>query len=101
MINMEDQEIQSHFEHLIFYIPSMIVSVTVLVLLLDSLVSKISCCLFGAITKIHLLIEEEQQQPELTQKTSADLEADNKQLRELVTSLHQKQQTTSLEVICN
>lgn len=47
--------------------------------------------------------EEEQQQPELTQKTSADeqekpdLEADNKQLRELVTSLHQKQQTTSLE----
>jgi len=59
------------------------------------------------LTKIHLLIEEEQQQPKLTQKTSADeqekpdLEADNKQLRELVTSLHQKQQTTSLEVICN
>lgn len=48
MINMEDQEIQSHFEHLIFYTPSMIVSNTVLVLLLDSLVSKISCCLFGA-----------------------------------------------------
>ena len=23
---MEDQEIQSHFEHLIFYIPSMIIS---------------------------------------------------------------------------
>lgn len=26
MINMKDQEIQSHFEHLIFYIPSMIIS---------------------------------------------------------------------------
>ena len=26
MINMEDQQIQSHFEHLIFYIPSMIIT---------------------------------------------------------------------------
>lgn len=49
--------------------------------------------------------EQETSKPELEspQKTSSDeqakpdLEADNKQLRELVTSLHQKQQITSLE----
>lgn len=32
-----------------------------------------------------------------TEQPNIDLDADNKQLRELVTSLHQKQQTTSLE----
>ena len=50
---------------------------------------------------------DEQEQLETAQKPSSDvqakpdLEADNKQLRELVTSLHQKQQTTSLEVLAN
>lgn len=33
------------------------------------------------------------------EQTKSNLDADNKQLRELVTSLHQKQQTTSLEVL--
>lgn len=36
--------------------------------------------------------------PSSAEQSKCDLEADNKQLRELVTSLHQKQQTTSLEV---
>ena len=33
------------------------------------------------------------------EKPKSNLEADNKQLRELLTSLHEKQQTTSLEVL--
>ena len=37
-------------------------------------------------------------EPSSTEQPKIDLDADNKQLRELVTSLHQKQQTTSLEV---
>lgn len=36
-------------------------------------------------------------EPSSTEQPKLDLDADNKQLRELVTSLHQKQQTTSLE----
>lgn len=37
------------------------------------------------------------EKPSSNEQAKPDLEADNKQLRELVTSLHQKQQTTSLE----
>lgn len=39
------------------------------------------------------------EKPSSNEQAKPDLEADNKQLRELVTSLHQKQQTTSLEVL--
>ena len=59
----------------------------------------------GNVYKFHSQIDDEQEQPETAQNTSPDehakpdLEADNKQLRELVTSFHQKQQTTSLEVL--
>ena len=48
MINMKDQEIQNHFEHLIFYIPSMIISNQDSLLLLDSLVSKSLVVFFAA-----------------------------------------------------
>ena len=50
--------------------------------------------------------EDEREQPAATgekasekEQTKPIVEADNKQLRELVTSLHEKQQTTSLEVL--
>ncbi|XP_078362089.1 E3 ubiquitin-protein ligase BRE1B-like isoform X2 [Oculina patagonica] len=41
--------------------------------------------------------QETDPKPSTSEQPKYDLEADNKQLRELVTSLHQKQQTTSLE----
>ncbi|XP_020624247.1 E3 ubiquitin-protein ligase BRE1B-like isoform X2 [Orbicella faveolata] len=41
--------------------------------------------------------QESAPEPSSTEQPKLDLDADNKQLRELVTSLHQKQQTTSLE----
>ena len=47
MINMKDQEIQNHFEHLIFYIPSMIISNQDSLGIVVRFISfKISCCLF-------------------------------------------------------
>ena len=51
------------------------------------------------------LIQDEKEQSGISENSSpqekpkSNLEADNKQLRELLTSLHEKQQTTSLEVL--
>lgn len=51
------------------------------------------------------LIQDEKEQSGISENSSeqekpkSNLDADNKQLRELLTSLHEKQQTTSLEVL--
>lgn len=77
MINMEDQEIQSHFEHLIFYTPSMIVSNTVLVLLLDSLVSK-SLVVFLGLKKTYIVAYNQNSSPNRRGTTATRTYSKNK-----------------------
>ena len=52
----------------------------------------------SATTDEHNKQEPLQENSQGDKEAKPDIEGDNKQLRELVTSLHQKQQTTSLEV---